>query len=351
MNPIDVWRNAVLKYTPKAKDFREALLLNRDLLIRTWETYTMDRRRLGRLPATKPEFVAPYLLGFHLANVTRVEGVLQRAFERGLSVPNPENGIRIVDFGCGTGAVSQAVLNSVSKRSEKITVELFDRSRHLLACAKDMLTQLNPKVEIRGSATALEDSPLLNLSKKWAQESPALTILCFGFVWNEIGGNRRAADQAQRTLDFWFQRQEPVWVLICEPAAEDSARSTMGIRNFFVEDGWRVFYPCPKSLHCPMTRDQRDWCYSEFDFPKPKEALAVDKMLKVSRRTLGGSAYLFLNQAAAKAAPKQAATAVVVGHPEDRSGRPQLLICHGDELSREPARGGELPLRCTTIKQ
>jgi SAM-dependent methyltransferase len=351
MNSIDIWRQAVLKYTPKAKDFPEALRLNRELLLRIWETYTQDRRNLGRLPATKPEFVAPYLLGFHLANVARIDGVLKRGFERGLTLPRPENGVRVVDLGCGTGAVTQAVLNSLRDKTDKISVELFDRSRHLLACAKDILGNLNPQAEIRGAAAALEESPLYKLSPKWAASPAGLTIFCFGFVWNEIGGNRKAAQQVQRTLDFWFKSKEPVWVLICEPAAEDGARATMGIRNFFVEDGWHVFYPCPKSLQCPMTRDNRDWCYSEFEFPKPKELIDVEKILKVSRRTLGGSAYLFLNPAARGAASHQSATTVVVGHPEDQSGKAQLLLCHGDKLSREAAKSRDLPLRCTVFKK
>ena len=350
MKSIEIWRNAVLKYSPKAKDFGEAVRFNRGPLISIWETYTQNRRDLGRLPATSPEFVAPYLLGFHLANVARTEGILERALRRGLKVPHPENGLRVVDIGCGTGAMSQAVLNILGRDTgiSSLSFELFDRSRHLLACAKEMLTEADPRAQIRGAAIALEDSPLFNLSRKWTTENSQLTILCFGFVWNEIGGNRRAAEQVQRTLDFWLKAKEPAWIILCEPATEEGARATMTIRGFFVEDGWHAYYPCPKSVTCPMTRDERDWCYSEFDFRKPNELVEVEKILKLSRRTVGGSAYLFLNPAALKANGAQPGKPVVVGHPQTPSGKSQLLLCKGEELDRaQPPNHRDLPLRGT----
>ncbi len=352
MKSIEIWRNAVLKYSPRAKDFGEAVRLNRMPLITIWETYTQNRKELGRLPATSPEFVAPYLLGFHLANVARTEGLFERSLRRGLKVPNPENGVRVVDVGCGTGAMSQAVLNTLGKdaRITSFSFELFDRSRHLLACAKDMLAESDPRTQVRGAAVELGESPLFTLSRKWTTEKSQLTILCFGFVWNEIGGNRRAAEQVQRTLDFWLNAKEPAWIALCEPATEEGARSTMGLRNFFVEDGWHAYYPCPKSVQCPMTRDERDWCYSEFEFRKPNELVEVEKILKLSRRTLGGSAYLFLNPAAQKLNGVQPGKPVIVGLPQTPSGKSQLLLCKGDALDRAQAPNQrDLPLRGTEL--
>jgi len=344
LDPLALWREAVIRHTPRARNFSEALYANRPMLSRIWRTYTQERGGLGRLPATNAGFVAPYLLGFHPGNVARIHGIFRRAKERGLALPALP--VRLIDFGCGTGAATQGFLRTFGKDlgGRRLSIELFDRSRHLLGCAKEMLAELAPDTHIRGMAAALEDVPLESLAGKWRAAGPALNVFLFGYVWNEVRRNRKTESRLGSFLAAALRQRDPAWLMLCEPATEAGAREAMAVRDGWVADGWAAAYPCPQSVQCPMTRDpaRRDWCYSEFENPRSRETDAVERALKVSRRTLGASGYLFLNSAAAAGLPggkRDPAPPVVVGHPQVGAGKRELLLCLGDELDRKPAGG------------
>lgn len=343
---IQVWRQAIFAHTPgRRENFSQALRLHEQRLLQIWQTYTQNRRDLGRLPTTQMPFVAPYLLGFHLSNVTRVQAVLERALARGLPRPTLDK-IRVVDIGCGSGAASQGVISALQQVDTQWTFELLDRSRPLVNCARQMLSELHAQFRVRSLVAPLDKAPLSALWKKWKSEGPVHTILCFGFVWNEIQAHPKTQNQVERFLNAVLADSQPAWIVIAEPATEASARRMMALRDRWTSQGWIPVYPCPQAGRCPMTATGRDWCYSEITYSPPKEFAQVAKALHISRRELGVAGYVFAHPSIKVNSRSQP---VIVGHPRLSPRQHDLLLCHGTHLSREA--GSDQPLRGTEFKK
>lgn len=303
-----------------------------------WRIYTQERRQLGRLPVTDARLVGPYLLGFHLPNVARVKGVWERSLQRGLTLPQGPGSISIIDMGAGTGAASLATFEALRSLAaeEHFEFELIDRSRHLVQCAANLAKRLAPKAKVKSLTKALNDPQTDHLLAKWFHRSVRLNILCLGYVWNELSPHPRARGHLLETLNAWSQCESPTWLLITEPAAEEGAKKALELRDLLVRMGWQAMYPCLQSNSCPMSAQNRDWCYSELPFKKPPEQVEVEKILGVSRATLGSAAYLFLNGKAAKGIkPLGSQFRTLVGRPTGSSGETILMLCDGLNLDRK----------------
>ncbi|MGE0764312.1 MAG: small ribosomal subunit Rsm22 family protein [Bdellovibrionales bacterium] len=332
-NIVDLWQQAVLNHSPRCRNFKTALELHRANLLLIWQIYTQQRRELGRLPFTDARLVGPYLLGFHLPNVARFLGLLQRSLNRGLALPQGPGPIRVIDLGAGTGAGSQAVFLALRSQAEEkdFEFELVDRSRHLVQAAQQMLEELAPKAKAQSLSKALDDPQTNHLMQRWQSRPARLNILCLGYVWNELSSNPRLRGHLLETLHSWAQLETPTWLLLTEPAAEASARGALRLREILIDMDWQILYPCLKTDRCPMGSDGRDWCYSEFEFKKPELQLEIEKILKVSRATLGSAAYTMINLSAVKACgPRPKDQLTVVGRPPS-----QLLLCDGSELQKQ----------------
>lgn len=338
---IELWERAILKHSPRCQNMKMALELHRNNLRLIWQVYTQDRKVLGRLPFTDVRLVAPYLMGFHLTNVARFVGLIDRALQRGLGLPPAGHGpVRVIDLGSGTGAASQAAYLTLNKLldDKEFEFQLIDRSRHLVQCGEQMLQEMAPTATVRTLAKPLNDPKSDFLINKWLSKPSRLNILCMGYVWNELSPNPRLRGHLLEMMYAFSRNESPAWLFLSEPAAEQSARSTLRLRESLVDMGWQAIYPCLKSVQCPMGPDGRDWCYSEFEAKKATTQIEIEKILQVSRSTLGTAAYALVNPAAAKYFKSTASgRRTVVGRPIGENNGAELLLCNGSEIDRKPS--------------
>ena len=319
---------------------------NRQGLEKLWQTYTQERRDLSKGLLSHKRQALAYYAGFHLTNTIRAAGTLQRS---GLALRNWQGQpVQVVDLGCGTGASSIAVANHLASviGTDKLSFQLFDNTGSVLDLARlglqvfaDDRKTVPP---IRSARLGLEN---LDTSRVFGPEG--ITILCLGYVWNELGQNPKALRRLKELLQLCDDK--PIVLLVTEPAAEGPARKAMQLRNELVEKDWQARYPCPAAHEtCPMTADSRDWCYSEFRWQPPATLQLVDRILGIRRQTLGCAGYLFTKNLEFEPSHSP----IVVGRPRRKqSDRFDYLVCHGHKLTKQPPakpteqllRGEQLP--------
>lgn len=328
---LKLWESSLYKYSRGVRTFKDVMAQHRNTTIALWRSYNGERSSLGRTPVTDVRIVAPYLLGFHLSNLSRVIGLLERAQLRGLKISSNTQKVQVIDLGCGTGAATLGLIEQLKLQSLELKIELIDRSRHLLKCAEEQISQLAPKCKVRTLQREITEPQALQLHSKWQAQKVDLSVLMISYVWNELAAHPRKRALLYEALMSWVRCEHPTWIVVTEPSNEESAQSTLQLRNYLCEDGWQIVYPCPSSKPCPMGNGQRDWCYSEFAYESPKIVQPIEKMLGVSRTRLGSSAYVFVNPAYKE---KWKSGEVVVGHPLQGTQR-QLLVCDGEKLRKQ----------------
>ncbi len=228
--------------------------------------FTTDRQALSRYLHDPKKEAATYLLGFHLANALRVSSMLERLkasfdLEKGL---NGYSTVEIIDLGCGTGAVSNALATHLPLRLKKTAV-LVDRHKAFLSIA-EMIHEYSGLVE-RSHRVVSEIHDY-----RWQRRSD-LSIFCLGYLYNELMGQKKNLSGLSNLLK--KSATEPSLVLFLDSANQMPSRSAMTFRDELCDAGYVSIYPCPGIQTCPMNEKSRDWCYSEFVEPLPRELETV----------------------------------------------------------------------------
>lgn len=339
---------------PKPKDElsnlekAEALVKeHRSDLVQLWEAFTTERAEVSRYLMDPKREALVYLLGFHLANQARSEGVLQRVEKRSglfsflakrsenLSVSGAElQSIQILDLGCGTGALSLSLVDTLKKEAPRLplAVELVDKSQAFLDVAAHGIGRLAPGLPLVTRRQKLDE--YLSRELHEGPKSGRWIWYQLGYVWNEISHNPKTSQLLLRFLEAGLSRGQRIISLI-EPANQDISRNAQALRDELLNRGYRVLYPCPRQDSCPMLERSRDWCYSEFVWERPPLAKVVDRILKIDRHRIGCSAYVFVSPDVALALEAHRARRseeVVVGRPltpsRNQSSREfEYLLC------------------------
>ncbi len=354
------WANTVaqLTRTPKslkkprseASDLEIAAALIHDMrpdLIQLWETFTTERADVSRYLMDPKREALVYLLGFHLANQARTLGVLLRLQRRsGLlsSLSERAEPVRLVDLGCGTGALSLTTAQELKELNPNLALsfELIDKSQNFLEAAA-----MQAKALVAEDAVLLRRQKLDDYLSRELSNGPAEGLVWYqiGYLWNEIMQSPKTTQLMLRYLEAGLQKGKRVLTII-EPANQDLARGAMELRQELVNRGYQVLYPCSHNLDCPMLERTRDWCYSEFAWERPPLVRNVDKILEIDRHRIGCAAYVFVSPDMIKDFRQPAS--IVVGRPLDRnasmhSRKFEYLLCSEDGLSKAtPGEGLEL---------
>ena len=326
---------------PKMADadfVREMTNISRDILFDLWQAYNTDREELGSRAITTAPVAAAYGLGFHLGNTQRARVVMKRAWQR-----HPEALARLkeaplycLDLGCGTGALTQGVVESLRPHQVRWQeLELWDQSRPLLEMAEASTGKLVDSSIIRTWQGRLNDPKLLQiLSKKLEKikQANGILIVGLGYLLNEVTSHRNSEQAMTRILDRLIASKTPLVLVILEPGREKESRPAMYFREALVQQGLQCLYPCPLSKPCPMLKTHvKDWCYSEV--PDHNEALwhPIARWLKLKRTKLAVSGYVLC----ANLGEIKVSNSNIVGKPLV-SGYPATLLCKGNEIERVP---------------
>lgn len=316
-------------------------------MVQLWEAFTTERSEVGRYLMDPKREALVYLLGFHLANQARTLGVLQRLQTRSglLSyLAQAKAPIHLVDLGCGSGALSLTLADSLRQESPDIAlkVELVDKSQAFLDVAAFGLRSMLGQEALTLRRQKLDEY----LSREAGSGVPeGLHWYQLGYLWNEIVRQPKTSQMLLNYLERGLNKGSRLITLI-EPANQDIAREAMRLRDELVQRGYRVIYPCPHQEPCPMLERSRDWCYSEFSWERPPLMNAVDKILKVERHRLGCSAYVFASPDLAEALARHRGAespreeAIVVGRPLKQSAPKnsrafEYLLCTSEGLAKE----------------
>lgn len=317
---------------------------NREDIIRLWEAFTTDRAEISRYLMEPRREALVYLLGFHLANQARLSGVLDRTEfrHRLLSTLSGAERLRLVDIGCGSGALSlQSAQELWSYREElPISFEFIDRSQAFLDMSVEGLSLLKKDAEAVTRKQKLDDY----LSRELREPASAdLVWYQLGYVWNEIKKSPKTTQLLLRYLEQGLAAGPRV-LTVLEPANQEISRDAMELRDTLTAMGWVALYPCPHSAACPMLERTRDWCYSEFVWDRPPLMKKIDRILKIDRQRIGVSAYVFVSPDVYQELENARHEAVVVGRPIDRQARNPMhseksyLLCQPEPgLTKEKA--------------
>ena len=325
----------------------------KDLIGELWETYTRQNRGPGKRLLTDKKTLAAYLLGFHLPNAARMTMALDRLAQRaemGKLLGGGAIGTNFVDIGCGTGALSHTWYTTPGRRtapaSRYYLVDAWDGAIDIAVSGLERLGQPRDGIEIvkgriedRLFPRILNPRPELDGGRPW--------VLAFGYSWNEIRENPKAQRVLYQGMEDLVASQSPVAILILDPAQQSMARALMETHNSFLDLGFRVMYPCPHQMVCPMLERSRDWCYSDSVWRLPHVQRRIDKLLHLDREHIATSAYVYANPAMMELVGQEANSdklkgrAVLVGKPTGRTPAEasKFLVCTPKgTLESSPAR-------------
>lgn len=309
-----------------------------------WETFTQERSGVHKGMLNTQKGLVSYLLGFHLPNVARAFGVLNRAQRHVGFVPAKlGDQIHLIDIGCGTGAMTTGFLAwaQSQKYAGKIDCTLIDNSRVLFESAVSAVSALGCAENVNAARIEIEA-----IDDRWAAEKSTRVFL-LGYVWNELSRNPRAQTRLLNILAKNLAAGKCL-IIICEPANESHARAAMMLREKLVELSAMPIFPCPHAKPCPMLQRPKDWCFSEVSWRMPPAQRAVDKRIGLDREVVAVSGYVLASADLFK--PKYPKS-IVVGRPIDfeNTGLPTILSCGDDgELSKsEPMKTSQTAMRGT----
>lgn len=349
---IDVWKKSVIASgrlprgtNPKELTEKEQFKLiaggEKGAVAELWDIYNQERERLGRAVLNPKRQTVGYLLGFHLANMARFNILWKRLRQRidiDLLKTIAKNGLVIHDLGCGTGAFSLALADILMREGlskKTFNIELYDQVAAFLEAAEFGLKELIPEVKVNAHRQKLGDKaiPVKGNEEGW------VNIYGLGYVWNELHRNPRAKQSLLASLNVPLEKNKPALIFVFEPGSETQSRDAMGLRDSLVEMGFIPLYPCPTAHLCPMLERPKDWCYSEGPWQVPEEQKKIDQFLRIDRKRIGGSMFVFATPDLAEefSAPFDEMK-IVVGRPvkTDKSGKKITVPKKGKAPARQP---------------
>ena len=319
------------KKEPIAPDLQVKSLIKANLtgIEALFASFTTDRGGVHRYLQDPSRAVVAYLLSFHLPNLVRMWGVWDRVEQRGLPFAGVGRRVKLVDIGCGSGAMSQASAFYLRSRFKDIPLSWlgFDRQGRFLDAFRRGAEHFSPKEAIQAAKLDLVDLDI----KKLQPADDELLVVHFGYVLNEINNLPRVARKVEQIFSYLSSLGSQVLVVGLEPGNQHPARSLMQWRDQWAQTG-EVLYPCGFSGSCPMLQRERDWCFSEWSWTRPGYIAYIDQLLGTNREKLNGAGFMWSNK------PRGPEVSVVVGRPRNRFGDFEYLICESSGLRKKKGR-------------
>jgi SAM-dependent methyltransferase len=235
------------------------------------------------------------------------DAALDDATARGFA---PGDGLRVVDFGCGTGIATRRF----ARRFDVREARCVDHSARAASFAARRIQDEHPRV-------AASCNPL-------SPDDPAPDVLLVSHVVDELSPSAESA-----LLDLAARATHVVWV---EPGSRVVSRRLSSHRDHLVAtSGFSVVAPCPHQGPCSaLQADERQWCHffaaPPVDVFTDGDWVRLGRELGIDLRALP-YASLVLTRAPM---PATHAAARVLARPEISGKEARVFVCDAEGLHR-----------------
>lgn len=215
----------------------------------------------------------------------------------------PENMI-ILDWGCGTGIASRALLSHFP--DAKCTVHVHDRSAKASRFALQKIRSEFPQAQ----------------SQIWDKKLEA-NILLLSHVLNEV--DEKTLEDIKRLV---HKSQITIWV---EPGTHEISHKLIQVREG-LRSTHQILAPCPHQEACPMMKaeNQKHWCHN---FAEPPADVfhsgfwrQFSRTLKIDLRSLSTS-FLVLSKGGV---PMRSEGDRILGRSKTLKSHVELITCNED---------------------
>ena len=208
-----------------------------------------------------------------------------------------------IDWGCGPGTFSLALLSDPELKTQIRTQTLFDISNQALNSFSDLHSELIGLRKTTSFQTSVGDKN-------------SNTALIFSYSLTENFGLPPKG----------FENFESL--IILEPSTSEDGRRLMELRQNLIEKGFFIWAPCTHHDRCPLlTESKHDWCHDRAEVLAPDWFLQLENLLPMRNRTVTTS-YLL----ARKKNPQNfSGAARLIGDSKEEKGKTRQLVCRGPQ--------------------
>jgi ribosomal protein RSM22 (predicted rRNA methylase) len=207
---------------------------------------------------------------------------------------------RLLELGAGPGTATLAAVASFTSLEKLVLVEL---EQSMIQVGKTLFAAGNSaQQQARWLAQSLPAIP-----------SQPTDLVLMSYVINELGPARRQA------LYTNLKQLAPEVIVAIEPGTPEGSAHLLDMRQFFLDNGWQIWAPCPHAQACPLQAP--DWCH----FAQRLERSSLQRYLKQGSQNFEDEkfAYLILSRSAVP----QPIQARILRHPQLRKGHLELNLC------------------------
>ena len=202
----------------------------------------------SKTPWNSKAHTAAYLAYFFPLNYIRNLKVVDEAKAFGFFEGIDE----VIDFGCGPGTGTRALLDQTEIKS----FTGIDEERNL----SPLYLSHQTKRELFYKMQA---------PKKVSKSS----LLFASYVLNEM-----------EELPSWSLNFEKIVLL--EPSTHQAFPKFLTLRDRFIEEGYQILAPCPHHLGCPLSGNKKDWCHDRVHWLQPPWFEKLSSHLPIRNKTL-----------------------------------------------------------------
>jgi hypothetical protein len=201
---------------------------------------------------------------------------------------------KIVDYGCGPGTVTQAILEHTQLNPAEIFA--FDQSASL----KPYFDHLPGHIHF---STSISN-----------QMSPQ-HVLVASYALNELN-----SQQARHFFDYDN-------IILIEPSTKASFSRLLEFRDQLLAQGYHIGAPCPHADHCPLAPSPKDWCHDRVYWEPPSWWADLEKNLPIKNPSMTFS-YLMASR---RPRPEHPDYLRVIGDGLKEKGKTRWLVCEASE--------------------
>ncbi|NRA46304.1 MAG: hypothetical protein HRU09_15230 [Oligoflexales bacterium] len=303
-----------------------------------------EQHRLESFLKTKKGLIA-YLLSEHLDHLLNCYLLTERVGRkwRWKQVISQFPSFKITDWASGTGACAETWLDLLlrNKADEKqIQVNLLEQNPMLLEGSVQILNFMAPEAKVSGLKRPFDYKPT-------SANSQELSIHSLGFSWPYFKYNKKALTSFLDQLDHEVSEKKSSIISLIDRPTPESSRALMQLRDELINMGYQAVYPCPSGVAaCPMLLEEKDWCYSEFDYEPTFIQKTFQRELRLDKPMAKSSAFLFASPKLLERSTPSIGTARVVGRPKQKTDSKSkksvqrdfdYLMCTSKGLEKQPS--------------